>query len=178
MVFAPAGFGPFSGDLLVSSGDTGTISAVNAGGEVTTFATLPLPSTTQFGQTGLRQMAFAPEGFIPGDNEPLLFVSVSGSGAGGGTQGDVYAVDSRGNVVYDLQKDKLNRPAFDPRGLVFQGTSDLLVSDASDPLVILPPAAFTKFVAAAPEPPALADCAVVALVAGGLMLKARKRRAA
>ena len=57
------------------------------------------------GQTGLRQMAFAPAGFgIPGlDLSGDLMVSVSGSDTGGGTFGAVIAVNSLGQVVATLE---------------------------------------------------------------------------
>ena len=84
-------------------------------------------------QNGPRQMAFSPDGFIPGYGE-LLFVSVSGSQFGGGYAGDVLAFDSDGHLVVDL-RDDLGLTKFDPRGLYFDG-DNLIISDASDPIWI------------------------------------------
>jgi hypothetical protein len=124
VTFAPAGFGTIGGKLLVSNGNGGNIVALDANGTVTPFITL----TLEQGQTGLRQMAFSPAGFIPGVGT-LLFVSVSGSQAGGGTLGDVLALDSTGTTVFSLRRD-LGLTTFDPRGLLFT-EAGLLVSDAS-----------------------------------------------
>jgi len=71
---------------------------------------------------------------LPGLTGDLLFVSVSGSTHGGGTQGDVLAIDQSGTVVASLRTiDDLAK--FDPRGLFFEGDR-LYVSDASDPIVV------------------------------------------
>jgi len=130
LAFAPPAFG---GQLLVSDAFSGAIVAVDTGGVATAFTTIDLLA----GQTGLREMAFAPTDFlidfgIPGD---VLLVSVAGSLLGGGTLGDVLAVDSSGTVVASLKViDDLDR--FDPRGMFFGSGGSLLVSDTSDPIIL------------------------------------------
>jgi len=152
LAFAPGGFGAVGGKLLVSDPfDTGNIIAVDGSGAATLFTTIGLFA----GQTGLRQMAFAPTDFlldlgIPGD---LLMVSVSGSTAGGGTLGDVLAVDSTGTVVASLKViDDIG--AFDPRGMFFTADGSLLVSDASDPVIrgVAADFALGRLANAVPEP--------------------------
>src|SRR4030095_10742243 len=56
---APAGFGAVGGTLLVSDGGAGGIYSVTPNGRVSLFTTIPLGT----GQSGLRQMAFAPSGW-------------------------------------------------------------------------------------------------------------------
>ena len=150
LAFAPAGFGALGGNLFVTNGGTNQIAVVRGDGTVSPFATIPLLP----GQTSLRQLEFSPPGFLPGFGE-LLFVSVSGSAAGGGTLGDVLALDSSGQIVASLRTD-LGLAKFDPRGLYFIDNQRLLVSDASDPILLVRPAAFV------PEPTGimLALCAV------------------
>jgi MYXO-CTERM domain-containing protein len=101
-------------------------------------------------------MAFSLSGFFPGEG-PLLFVSVRGSTAGGGTLGDVLAYDSNGTVVASLRTD-LGLTSFDPRGLLFipdlsnPAQTDLLISDASSGRILLfAPPSFTV----TPEPSGL-----------------------
>jgi hypothetical protein len=146
MVFAPSTFGAVGGQMLVSDSESGTIDAINSSGQVSVFTTVSLNPE---GQTGLRQMAFAPEGFgaLSGD----LIVSVSGSSQGGGTFGAVEAFNSAGVLVASLFVGT-EFDAFDPRGLEFINTSSgvqLLVSD-SDPGVYI--ASPSDFVNAVPEP--------------------------
>jgi hypothetical protein len=143
LAFAPAGFGALGGDLFVTNGVTNEIAVVRGDGTVSPFATIPLLP----GQTGLRQLEFSPSGFLPGFGESL-FVSVSGSASGGGTLGDVLALDSSGQIVARLRTD-LGLQKFDPRGLHFIDNQRLLVSDASDPILLVTPAAFQGRV---PEP--------------------------
>ena len=140
LAFAPAGFGALGGDLFVSNGAANEIDVVRGDGTVSPFATISLLP----GQTSLRQLAFSPSGFLPGSAE-RLFVSVSGSASGGGTLGDVLALDSSGQIVARLRTD-LGLAKFDPRGLSFIDSQRLLVSDASDPILLVTPAAFV------PEP--------------------------
>src|SRR5262249_26242517 len=92
LAFAPAGFGALGGDLFVSNGAANQIAIVHGDGTVSPFATIPLLP----GQTSLRQLEFAPSGFLPGFGD-LLFASVAGSAAGGGTLGDILALDSSGS---------------------------------------------------------------------------------
>ena len=55
---APRGFGDVGGTLLVSDAGGGGIYSINPTGRVSLFTTIPLGT----GQSGLRQMAFAPRG--------------------------------------------------------------------------------------------------------------------
>jgi len=166
-VFAPTGFGTLGGMLLVSDAASGDIYSVDALGNVTLFTTVPIGQ----GQTGLRQMAFAPAGY--GSYGGDLFVSVSGSPAGGGVGGSVDVVDGSENVIAVLMQGTVGAP-FDPRGLYFASSTDLLVNDADPGILIATPDAFTP--TAAPEP------ATLAMLFGGLALlglrqiKRRRRR--
>jgi len=141
LAFAPAGWGTVGGDLLTNRYD-GTIFAVESDGDEFVFTTLASIAY------GLRQMAFGSAGFIPGYGE-LLFVSVSGSEYGGGTMGDVLALDSAGNLVASL-RENIGLTKFDPRGLYFTDDGKLLISDASDPIWIATGADFQR--TAVPEP--------------------------
>ena len=127
-VMAPQGFGAFGGDMLVTDAASGNIFAIDAQGNVSPFATVPLG----LNQPGLRQMTFAPNGF--GTYGGDLVLSISGSGAGGGTFGAVVVLDANGNEVAQLivgtQVD-----AFDPRGLLFADNQTLLIS-SSDPIYL------------------------------------------
>jgi PEP-CTERM motif len=162
--FAPTGFGNLDGRLFVDNANGGQIYSVAGSGSVSLFATIPLLP----GQPGLRQMAFSPSGFLPGQGE-LLFVSVSGSISGGGTLGDIVALNSSGQIVYDLRKD-LGLTKFDPRGLYFVDSQQLLVSDASDPIYSVSPPAFQ----AVPEPASL--ILLVLGLAGPIALGMRRMR--
>ena len=125
---APQGFGAFGGDLLVSDGSSGNIFAIDPQGNASLFANVP----RGINQPGLRQMTFAPNGF--GTYGGDLVLSISGSGAGGGTFGAVVVLDANGNVIAQLivgtQVD-----AFDPRGLLFADNQTLLIS-SSDPIYL------------------------------------------
>jgi hypothetical protein len=148
VAFAPSGFGSVGGTLLVDSagGVNGQseIFSVDSTANVTPFATLNLLP----GQVGLRQMAFAPANFGPYGGS--LFVSVSGSVNGGGTLGAVDVLDSNGKVEATLNLGT-NFNKFDPRGLTFLPGGDLLIADASDPILLATPSDFTPV----PEPEGL-----------------------
>jgi hypothetical protein len=111
--FAPSGFGSVGGTLLVSDTQpgSGAIYSVDSTGNTSLFTTIPLSGD----QTGLRQIAFAPQGFgsFGGD----LFVSVE--------TGIIYVVNGQGTIVGHISGD------FDPRGLFFLGDTTLLFSDQS-----------------------------------------------
>lgn len=109
---APSGFGTVGGTLLVSDAGGPGIYSVTSTGDVTPFATVPLGA----GQSGLRQMAFAPSGWGPFSGD--LFVSVD--------VGAIDIVDKRGHVVAQIPG------SFRPRGLLFttmSGNPSLLFSD-------------------------------------------------
>jgi hypothetical protein len=162
ITFAPVGWGAVGGEMLVSNGVDGRIDAIDPLGNVSLFATLPDKGF------GLRQMAFCPPGFLAGYGS-LLFVSVSGSGNGGGSLGDVYAVDSNGTVVESLRTD-LGLTKFDPRGLLFRADGNLLLSDASDPVYLVSPSDFRTLV---PEPNSLAVFAVGFALIGSVFVRRR-----
>ena len=173
---APAGFGSVGGKILVDNGNGGgDIVALGADGSVTPFANIPLQS----GQRGLRQMTMAPAGFFPGVNQPLLLVSVTGSTNGGGTLGDVVALDSNGNIIESLRTN-LGLTAFDPRGLFFLDDTHLLLSDSSHTatrngqILELTSNAFT---ATTPEPGTVALLSAFLLTGGACFRSRRARRA-
>lgn len=124
LAFAPAGFGTLAGKLLASNGFGGQITAIDSSGNATPFADVPLSGS----QTSGAEMAFSPSGFLSGLGS-LLFVSVRGSSAGGGTMGAVDAINSSGQIVATLNTTGL--AAFDPRGLFFTDDGDLLISNAA-----------------------------------------------
>jgi hypothetical protein len=109
---APRSFGEFGDALLVSDAASGELSSVDATGHVRSFATVPLAD----GQSGLRQIAFAPRGWRGYSN--LLFVSMD--------NGSINVVDRDGVVVGKIAGE------FSPRGLLFtpiSGSPALLFSD-------------------------------------------------
>ena len=144
--FAPAGFipGTSTPTLLVSDGLSGNIEWIDSLGNSHLFTTIPLAP----GQTGLRQLAFAPAGF--GTYGGDLFVSVSGSDNGGGTFGSVDVINSAGQMVGIISQGTVGAP-FDPRGLDFASSSELLIPDA-DPSIYAASAAAVTAVSATPEP--------------------------
>ncbi|HYF36299.1 MAG TPA: hypothetical protein VD994_13475 [Prosthecobacter sp.] len=114
-VLAPQGFGDVAGTLLVSDARSGGIYSVDANGQVRLFTTIPLGT----GQSGLRQMAFAPQCF--GSYRRHLFVSLS--------SGEVVVVDRKGTRVAKISG------LIAPRGLTFAdlaGEPSLLISDLGD----------------------------------------------
>ena len=150
--FAPQGFGSVGGDLLVTDAGSGKIFAVDANGNVSLFATVPLGPN----QPGLRQIAFAPNGF--GNYGGDLFLSISGSSQGGGTFGSLVVLDGSGQEIAVLVIGT-QISHFDPRGLFFPDNQDLLIS-SSDPIFIGTPQDFQPPI---PEPSTLL------LFAGGMM---------
>lgn len=147
-VFAPNGFGSVGGMLLISDTESGQIIAVDSNGNEHPFTTIALGPS----QTGLRQMAFAPAGF--GSYGGDLLVSISGSSSGGGIAGEIAVLDGNGNIIAILQEGVDGAP-FDPRGLYFENSSDLLVADSDPSILSVPPSAFT----AVPEPASIWLCA-------------------
>jgi len=124
--FAPTGFGSIGGDLLVTDGASGKMYVVDASGNISLFDTLPVPSVTDE-ITGLRQFTFAPSGYGPYGGD--LFVSVSGSGDGGGTFGSVDILNGSGGLVGTLLEGTVGQP-YDPRGLYFASNTQLLIGNA------------------------------------------------
>jgi hypothetical protein len=111
---APAGFGAVGGTLLVSDAVGGGIYSVNPTGRVSLFTTVPLGT----GQSGLRQMAFAPSGW--GRYSGNLFVSLNTR--------DIVIVSRNGSIIGRISG------TFNPRGLRFTtlaGNPSLLFSDVS-----------------------------------------------
>jgi len=146
LAFAPGGFGSEGGDLLITSGQDGSIYELSPTGNLSLFTTVPLGP----GQVGLRQLAFAPAGFgaYGGD----LMVSVSGSTTGGGIAGSVDVLDSSGNVIAYLSEGTVGNP-YDPRGIYFAGTSQVLINNADPGVIAAAPSQFTLGnPASVPEP--------------------------
>ena len=126
LAFSPNSFGLRSHELFLDGLNDNRIVTVASNGTVTPFSTIPLKP----GQVSTTQMAFSPAGFLPGAG-PLLFVSIRASTTGGGTLGDVLALNAHGTVVADLRTD-LGLTAFDPRGLFFTSDDSLLIANTSD----------------------------------------------
>ena len=115
---APRGFGDVGGTLLVSDADGGGIYSVNPTGRVSLFTTIPLGT----GQSGLRQIAFAPSGW--GRYSGNLFVSLNTR--------DIDIVSRNGSIMGRISG------SFNPRGLLFttlSGEPSLLFSDTSTGVV-------------------------------------------
>jgi hypothetical protein len=148
LAFAPSGFGTRGGQCFVG-GYNGSIASVATEGTVTPFVNLTLAPGQDF-PNGVRQMEFSPPGFFPGYGA-LLFVSIAGSFQGGGTLGDIFALDSDGNVVRALRTD-LGLKKFDPRGLLFTSDGNLLISDSSDPIYLATAADFSPPATPTPTP--------------------------
>ncbi len=145
LAFAPAGFGADGGSLLFSSANSNAIYAMSPNGILSVFASIPFG----VGQTGLRQMAFAPAGFGPYGGD--LFVSVSGSTLGGGIAGSVDIVNSAGQVVAYLAEGTTGAP-YDPRGILFPSSASVLIADSDPSILSAAPTDFTPGNPATPEP--------------------------
>ena len=91
-------------------------------------------------------------------------VSISGSGAGGGTFGAVVVLDANGNEIAQLIVGTQTN-AFDPRGLLFADNQTLLIS-SSDPIFLATPQDFQPV----PEP------ATLILLGGGVIGLWSRRR--
>jgi hypothetical protein len=149
--FAPTTFGADAGDLFVSDVGTGNLYVLNAAGNASLFASLPLP--IGFTQPGLRQFAWAPTGFTLSDGQDLggdLFVSIAAQNGGGGSSGEIDVLNAAGNTVaHYLQGD--DETPLDPRGLFFVDNATLLVANADPGIQQLGPADFVGG-SPAPEP--------------------------
>lgn len=167
LAFAPSGFGAVGGDLLISDVFTNTIYALSPSGSLSVFTTVPFGP----GQVGLRQMAFAAPGpdLYAGD----LFVSVSGSGQGGGIAGSVDVLDPAGGVVAYLAQGSVGAP-YDPRGILFPDATHVLIAD-SDPSII--DASITDFTPGSPIPEPATLFLVAAALAGLAVAEGCKRNA-
>lgn len=179
-LFAPEGFGDFEGKLLLSdallSGDGVQIWAMDASGNFSLFAHVDLPEELVDIDAGLRQMTLVPADPAYGDLAGALLVSVAGSKLGGGELGQVLAFDSTGAFIKVLHAGSAFE-AFDPRGLLVLADGRLLISDASDPIVVMQLAEFQQ------EPPptgAIPEPATAMLGVLGLLatLRAATRRTA
>jgi hypothetical protein len=145
--FAPASFGAFAGDLFASDLGSGKLFVINAAGNSTLFATLPLP--TGFSEPGLRQIAWAPADFgaYGGD----LFVSIAAQNGGGGSDGEIDILNAAGQTVGHYAEGTGAAP-LDPRGLFFVNDTTLLVANADPGIQLLTPSDFVAGSPAVPEP--------------------------
>lgn len=176
--FAPDGFGAVGGSLLVNDGrpniatntvnDEALILSVDEAGSATVFTSIPLDQQQIDSDAGLRQMGFVPDGF--GELTGLLLVSVSADSTGGGATGRLYAIDGSGDIVKTL-KVGTEFDKFDPRGFAFTDNGEILISDASDPILL---ATVDDFIPV-PEPSTLA-LATLGLL--GLLVCRRRFRVA
>ncbi len=176
VAFAPASFGADAGDLFVSDDRSGNLYVVDAAGDATLFAKLPLPSG--FVDPGLRQIAFAPPGFTLPDGEDLggdLFVSIAAQNGGGGATGEIDVLNSAGDTVAHYLVGSSATP-LDPRGLFFVNDTALLVANADPSILQLTP---SDFVPGSPVPES-STWAMLLLGFGGLGFvgcrRARKAR--
>jgi hypothetical protein len=147
--FAPTTFGADAGDLFVSDVGTGNLYVIDASGDATLFASLPLP--IGFTQPGLRQFAWAPAGFTLPDGEDLggdLFVSIAAQNGGGGSSGEIDVLNAAGDTVAHYLEGNGATP-LDPRGLLFTSPTSLLVANADPGIQELAP---SDFVGGSPAP--------------------------
>jgi len=122
----------FSNDgttMYVGDFRSGTIEKVMANGTVLPFTTVPLRTY----EMGIRQMAMAPVGYP--DIGGLLIVSLGASDGGGGTYGEVVAIDPvTGQVVKSLRAGTYDN-ALDPRGIYLEPDGNVLIANA-DPAIL------------------------------------------
>jgi hypothetical protein len=147
--FAPASFGADAGDLFVTDVYSGNLYVLNAEGQASLFATLPLPSG--YSQPGLRQIAWAPAGFgaYGGD----LFVSVAAQNGGGGATGEIDVLNASGKTIAIYNQGSAASNPLDPRGLYFVNDTTLLVANADPEIDLVAPSDFIP-APAVPEPAA------------------------
>ena len=142
MGFAPESFGAHGGDLFVSDVGSGKLYVIDAAGDATLFADLPLP--IGFTQPGLRQFAWAPAGFTLPDGQDLggdLFVSIAAQNGGGGSDGEIDVLNGAGETVAHYLEGGGAAP-LDPRGLLFVNDTTLLVANADPSIQELTPSDF------------------------------------
>jgi hypothetical protein len=147
--FAPTTFGAYAGDLFVSDGASGKLYVLNAAGDASLFASLQLP--IGFSQPGLRQFAWAPDGFTLPDGKDLggdLFVSIAAQNGGGGSTGEIDVLNAAGQTVAHYLEGDGETP-LDPRGLLFIDPTSLLVANADPGIQELAP---SDFVGGSPAP--------------------------
>jgi hypothetical protein len=166
--FAPSTFGNDGGDLFVTDGLTGNLYVVNSGGQSTLFATLQLPDTLT--SPGLRDLAWAPAGF--GQYGGDLFVSIAASTSAHGASGEIAVLNSQGQEVALYDQGDAAHP-LEPRGMVFSGSGELLVSNADPGIDVVTPSDFISSTSAAPEP---AAWAMSLLGVGVVGISLRRRR--
>ena len=151
VTFSTDNFGAWGTRLFVSDDTQGTdgqldILAIDGNGSAEVFASVHgMTSAT----VGLRQLAFVPDGFD--DLTGKLLVSVSGSRSGGSALGQLLAFDADGELYKTLRLGT-EFDKFDPRGMFFTDDGRILISDASDPILVATAADF----APVPEPSAIA----------------------
>jgi hypothetical protein len=147
--FAPTTFGAHAGDLFVSDVASGNLYVLDAAGDASLFASLPLP--VGFTEPGLRQFAWAPTGFTLPDGEDLggdLFVSIAAQNGGGGSSGEIDVLNAAGDTVAHYLEGGGEAP-LDPRGLLFIDPTTLLVANADPGIQELGP---RDFVGGSPAP--------------------------
>jgi hypothetical protein len=133
----------------VSDVASGNLYVLDAAGDASLFASLPLP--LGFTQPGLRQFAWALAGFTLPDGEDLggdLFVSIAAQNGGGGLSGEIDVLNAAGQTVAHYLEGGGATP-LDPRGLLFIDPTTLLVANADPGVQELAPA---DFVGGSPRP--------------------------
>jgi len=157
--------------MFVDDGASGNLYSVNTQGQVSLLAILPVPVGA--GNGGGRQIAVAPAGF--GSYGGDLFVSVSGSNAGGGDLGTIDVVNpTTGALVATYDQGSATNP-LDPRGLLFTTINGQTVLLASNGDPEIDTVTSNSFAVTAPEiDPASAASAITLLLGGLLVLSGRR----